>query len=142
MATITDNLLKELKNSKDIQAFFDENEDKFIKETPLSFLNHIIDTKNMTVARVAKISGSTEYVYKIFNGTRKPSRNILLAIAFGAELSFEETQLLLRISKQAVLDSRDKRDSIIIYGLINHLSIYEVDDLLYKHDLVTIKKHN
>lgn len=142
MASITDDLLKKLKNSKNIQAFFDENEDKFIKETPLSFLNHIINTKNMTVAQVAKISGSTEYVYKVFNGTRKPSRNIIIAIAFGVELSFEETQLLLRISKQAILDSRDKRDSIIIYGLMNRLSIYEVDDLLYKNDLITIKKYN
>lgn len=142
MASITDDLLKKLKNSKNIQVFFDENEDKFIKETPLSFLNHIINTKNMTVAQVAKISGSTEYVYKVFNGTRKPSRNIIIAIAFGVELSFEETQLLLRISKQAILDSRDKRDSIIIYGLMNRLSIYEVDDLLYKNDLITIKKYN
>ena len=142
MATITDYLLKELSNAKDIQTFFNENEDKFIKETPLSFLNYIINTKNMTVAQVAKTSGSTEYVYKVFNGTRKPSRNIIIAIAFGAELSFEETQLLLRISKQAILDSRDKRDSIIIYGLVHHLSIYEVDDLLFKNDLVTIKKHN
>ena len=142
MAAITDELLKALKNAKDIQSFFNKNEDKFIKETPSSFLNHIIDTKGMTVAQVVKVSGSNEYVYKVFNGTRKPSRNILITVAFGVELSFEETQLLLRISKQAVLDSRDKRDSIIIYGLINHLSIYEVDDLLYKHDLVTIKKHN
>lgn len=142
MASITDNLLNELRNAKDLQAFFDENEDKFIKETPVSFLNHIIDNKNITVAQVAKISGSTEYVYKVFNGTRRPSRNILIAIAFGLELSFEETQLLLRISKQAILDSRDKRDSTIIYGLVNHISIYEVDDLLYKNDLVTIKKHN
>lgn len=142
MASITDDLLKKLSNSTNIQVFFDENEDKFIKETPLSFLNHIINTKNMTVAQVAKNSGSTEYVYKIFNGTRKPSRNIIIAIGFGAELSFEETQLLLRISKQAILDSRDKRDSIIIYGLVNHLSIYEVDDLLYKNDLITIKKYN
>lgn len=142
MASITDNLLNELRNAKDLQAFFNENEDKFIKETPVSFLNHIIDNKNITVAQVAKISGSTEYVYKVFNGTRRPSRNILIAIAFGLELSFEETQLLLRISKQAILDSRDKRDSTIIYGLVNHISIYEVDDLLYKNNLVTIKKHN
>ena len=107
MATITDNLLKELKTAKDIQAFFNANEDKFINETPASFLNHSIVSKNMTVAQVVKISGSTEYVYKVFNGTRKPSRNILIAIAFGMGLSFEELQVLFRISKQAILDSRD-----------------------------------
>lgn len=141
MAAITDDLLKDLKNVKDIQAFFNENEDKFINETPSGFLNHIINTKKITVAQVVKVSGSGEYVYKVFNGTRKPSRNILIAIAFGIELSLEEVQLLLRISKQAILDSRDKRDSIIIYGIVNRLSIFEVDDLLFQNDMVTIKKH-
>ena len=142
MAAVTDKLLEELKNAKNIQAFLDENEDKFIKETPVSFLDHILETKNMTVASVAKASGASEYVYKIFNGTRKPSRNILIDIAFGAAMSLEETQLLLRISKQAVLDSRDKRDSIIIYGLVNRLSIFEVDDMLYKNGMVTVNKSN
>lgn len=140
MAAITDELLKALTNAKDIQSFFNEYEDKFITGTPSSFLNHIIDTKNMTVAQIVKVSGSTEYVYKVFNGTRKPSRNILIAISFGAGLSFEETQLLLRISKQAILDSRDKRDSIIIYGLVNRLSIFEVDDLLDRNNMVTVRK--
>ena len=142
MAAVTDKLLEELKNAKNIQAFLDENEDKFIKETPVSFLDHVLETKNMTVASVAKASGASEYVYKIFNGTRKPSRNILIDIAFGAAMSLEETQLLLRISKHAVLDSRDKRDSNIIYGLVNRLSIFEVDDMLYKNGMVTVNKSN
>ncbi len=142
MSTITEDLLNELKSAKDIQVFFKKNEDKFITETPSTFLNQLISVKNITVAQVAKASGSTEYVYKVFAGTRKPSRNILIAIAFGSGLSFEETQLLLRISKQAILDSRDKRDSIIIYGLVNQLSVFNVDDLLFQNNLVTIGKHN
>lgn len=56
MESITEELLRALRNADDIQMFSDKNEDKFI----------------------------------------------------------EEIRLLMRISKQAVSDSRDKRDSVII----------------------------
>ena len=45
------------------------------------------------------------------------------------KLSLEETQLLLRISKFAILDSRNKRDSVIIYGLTHNLTVFETDDI-------------
>lgn len=138
MGAITEDLLKELKNAKDIKGFLDSHENEFLKETPVSFLNYIIETKKLTVAKVAAASGAGEYVYKVFNNTRKPSRNILIAIALGMDISLEEAQLLLRISKLAILDSRDKRDSVIIYGLVNHLSVFEVDDLLSQNEFITI----
>ena len=140
MATTTDNLLKELKNAKDINAFLNNNEKKFINETPCSLLNEFLSEKNMSIPQVIKNSGAGDYVYKIFNGTRKPSRQIILTIAFGLGLSFEETQLVLRVSKLALLDSRDKRDSIIIYALVNHLSVFQTDDLLAENGFVTLQK--
>lgn len=53
-------------------------------------------------------------------------------------LNFEETQLLLRIAKFAILDSRDRRDGIIIYALMHGLSIFECDDLLNNDNLITL----
>ena len=94
--------------------------------------------KNITVAQVAKNSGIGEYVYKIFNGERNAKRDTLVAISFGMHLNFEETQLLLRIAKFAILDSRDRRDGIIIYALMHGLSIFECDDLLNNDHLITL----
>ncbi len=142
MAAITEDLMNELRKTTDIKSFFDKHEKEFIKETPSSFLNYMIVGKNITPSEAAKASGVGEYVYKILNGTRTPSRNILIAVAFGIKLDLEETQLLLRISKFAILDSRDKRDSIIIYGLVNGLTIFETDEILDKNDMVTINKLN
>ena len=138
MQTITEDLLKQLKNTTNIAEFLDKHNDEFIKETPKSYLNFMLSKKNMSVARIAKESGVGEYTYKIFNDERKPSRNILIALAVGMSLTLQETQLLLRISKFAILDSRDKRDSIIIFGLMNHLSVFEIDDLLSENGVVTI----
>lgn len=138
MHKITDELLKELKNADDIQAFLDSHEQEFISETPVDYLNYIINSRKTSIAEIAKKSGVGNYVYKVFNNERKPSREVMIAIALGIGLSLEEAQLLLRISKFAILDSRDKRDSIIIYGFINHLTVFEVDDLLDNNDFITI----
>lgn len=138
MASITEDLLNELKSTKDIQAFLDKHEKEFLNETPVSILNHMAETKKLTTAKIATASGAGEYVYKVFNNTRKPSRNILIAIALGMGISIEEIQLLLRISKLAVLDSRDKRDSVIIYAFSNNLSVFELDDLLAQNGFLTI----
>ena len=62
MGAITEDLLKELKNAKDIKGFLDSHENEFLKETPVSFLNYIIETKKLTVAKVAAASGAGEYV--------------------------------------------------------------------------------
>ena len=138
MKTITEDLLNELKNTSDLQSFFDTHEKDFLTGTTVSYLNELMSVKNTTVSSIAKNSGVGEYLYKIFNGERKPSRDILISVAFGMKLSFNETQLLLRISKFAILDARDKRDSIIIYGLTHGFTILQTDDILNEKDLVTL----
>ena len=138
MKTITDELLKELKNASDIESFFKSHENEFINETSSSYLNRMLELKGISVSNVSKDSGIGEYVYKIFRGERTPSRDVLISISFSMKLSLEETQLLLRISKFAVLDSRNKRDSVIIYGLTHNLTVFETDDILEEQDIITI----
>jgi len=138
MSTITDELIKELKNTSDIESFFKSHEAQFIKETTVSYLNQLLELKHLTLSAIAKNSGIGEYVYKIFRGDRTPSRDILIAVSCSMELSLEETQLLLRISKYSILDSRNKRDSVIIYGLSHNLSVFQIDDLLEEQDIITL----
>ena len=117
MKTITQELLDGLKNADDIKAFLWFAWTRFFYHNRLfDYLNELMNEKNITVAQVAKNSGIGEYVYKIFNGERNAKRDTLVAISFGMHLTFEETQLLLRIAKFAILDSRDRRDGIIIYA--------------------------
>lgn len=135
---ITDELLKELKNTSDIESFFKSYEGQFIKETTVSFLNSMLELKGVSISAVSKNSGVGEYVYKIFRGERTPSRDILIAIAFGMNLFLEETQLLLRISKFAILDSRNKRDSVIIFSLTHGFTVFQTDDILEEQNMSTI----
>ena len=138
MKTITEELLKELTNASDIESFFDAYENKLMTQTTADYLNDMVKIKNIYISAIVRDSGVGEYVYKIFGGDRKPSRDILISIAFGMKLSLEETQMLLRISKFAILDSREKRDSIIIFGITHGLSVYQTDDMLEDKQLVTL----
>ena len=115
MKTITQELLDGLKNADDIKTFLDLHEQDFLSQSLIDYLNELMNEKNITVAQVAKNSGIGEYVYKIFNG-EKEMQNVIHSLRFhlGMHLTFEETQLLLRIAKFAILDSRDRRDGIII----------------------------
>jgi len=138
MHTITEDLLNNLKTAKDVESFLKIHEKQFINETTSGYLNRMLELKNTSIASVAKDSGIGEYVYKVFRGDRSASRDILTAIAFSMKLSLEETQLLLRISKFAILDSRNKRDSVIIYGITHNLTVFETDDLLEEQNMITI----
>ncbi len=138
MQTITEDLLKELKNTSDIDAFFKAHENQFITETPSSYLSKMLELKNINISSVANNSGVGEYAYKVFRGDRTASRDILIAIAFSMSMTLEELQLLLRISKFAILDSRNKRDSVVIYGLTHGLTVFETDDILEEQNIPTL----
>ena len=63
------------------------------------------------------------YVYQIFSGKKVPSRDKLLAIAFGLQLSAEETQKMLKLSGNLDLYVRDKRDAAILFAIQHGRSI-------------------
>lgn len=139
MTPSTHDLIRGIKEADDINSFFELHKNDFVTVLPHEYLNELITIKNMAVSDVVKNSASGEYVYKIFKGERKASRDILISIAFGMKLSLEETQLLLRISKFATLDPRDKRDGVIIYALTHSMTVFETDDLLDENNFTTLK---
>ncbi len=138
MNCTTTELLNRLKQAEDINGFIEENSGEFMETSFVDFLNEMLVCKNTSVADVMKGSGQSDYVYKIFRGERKPSRDIVIAVAVGMGLDADEAQLLLRIAKLARLDPRDKRDSVIIYGLKERLDIGRINDILYDLNEATL----
>ena len=126
----TQELLNRLETEDDIALFFKENEGEFLTIDLRELLNELVAHKELKLSDIVRKSGQGDYVYKVFNGDRKPSRDILIGIAIGMNLTFKETQFVLRITKQAALDPRDKRDSILIYSINTGLEYPKVNDLL------------
>ena len=126
----TDKLFEELKINPDVENFLAQNEDEF--KTPLhEYLTKLLQEKNLLKSDIVKkINPNDKHIYHIFSGTKKPSREKLLAIARAMELNLQETQYLLRYGGFAILYPRDTWDAVIISAIENNLSVIETDLIL------------
>lgn len=128
----TNDLQNELMSAPDLGRFLSENEDKFNHKNFPEMLQDLFKRKKISKATLARKAGiSNVYLYQIFSGERNPSRNRILCLCFGLSATLEETQDLLKHSGYAQLYVKDKRDAIIIYGLVHSLELDEVNDRLF-----------
>lgn len=135
----TDDLQQALLAAPDLDRFLEENDEKFNHEDVPALLNKMFENKNMSKAALAKQAGmSSVYLHQVFSGRRNPSRNRMLCICLGMEATLEETQELLKRSGMGLLYPKDRRDAIIIYGLLHHQTLFEVNDKLFCEDEETL----
>ncbi len=99
---------------------------------PISeYLSALIEARGLTVRdAIAACNLERSYGYQIFNGTRHPTRNILLALALALHLSEAEAQRLLKIGGRPVLYARNRRDAAVLYALNHGLGPEEANELL------------
>ncbi len=130
----TNELVNEIKSSKEIEGFFNRNEAEFAEENLSDYLEFIMTQKGLQKSKVVARSGLNRiYAYQIFSGKRFPSRDKLIAICFGLQLSLEETDELLKYAGFSALYARNKRDAIIIFSINNKKSIFAVNDMLFEN---------
>ena len=107
------------------------NNQNMLSQTLPEYLALQLKQKHLRRADVVRGSHlDRTYVYQIFSGKKVPSRDKLLAIAFGLQLSVEETQKMLKLSGNLELYVRDKRDAAILFAIQHGRSIDEANDLL------------
>ena len=127
----TEELLHELKTRTDIGDYLTENRQELCALSLKEHLEKLLKEKHLTKAKVIADSQLHEiYAYQIFSGRKHPSRDKLLALAFGFGLSVEETQRLLTVAGVSVLYPRVQRDSIILFSLEKGLPLMDCNDLL------------
>lgn len=121
-----------LANISNIKSFFEKYDEQMLKNRNISdYLKLLLRKKGLKVANVVVRSGlDRKYVYQIFKGTKNPSRDKLIAIAFGLGLSDEETQKMLKVSGNRELYVRDKRDTLILFSIQRKKDIMITNELL------------
>lgn len=91
----------------------------------------LVDEKNSTINRVSEDTGiSDSLLYAVGNDKRKLSRENVIRVGFSLHLTMEELNELLKIGGHKELYPRNKEDSIIIWGMENNKSRWDVDSLL------------
>lgn len=128
-----------LKAATNIDDYLNQNQDNMNNQSLYEHLNYLLIEKNLRVAEVKTASGLEKaYVYQIFAGQKKPSRDKLIAIAFGLGLTDEETDKLLKVARYQYLYPRDNRDAIIKFCLRQGMSIQETEDALEARGFQTL----
>lgn len=125
-------LRNNLENISNIKSFFEKYDEQMLKNHNISdYLMLLLRKKGLRVADVVKPSNlERKYVYQIFNGTKNPSRDKLISIAFGLGLSVEETQKMLKASGYRELYVRDRRDTLILFSMQQNTDIIKTNELL------------
>lgn len=135
----TDELRHEIKNATDIEDYFVQNKDYLLKSSLAEHLHMLLSKKKLRRADVIRGSllGRT-YVYRIFAGDKIPSRDKLIALAFGLQLTEEETQKMLKLSGSRELYAKDERDALILFALQRNMTIMDANGLLLDHGLAVL----
>ncbi|MDD3919662.1 MAG: helix-turn-helix transcriptional regulator [Eubacteriales bacterium] len=131
MAVSTAELIKNIQISVDMHAVSRENENAFFNISGHTYLNQLLTEKGKALPEIAVLSElDASYCYRIFSGGRTPSRNGLLRIALAMELTFDETQQVLRLYHMARLDPRCYRDAILVFAISKGYGLPQTTELL------------
>ena len=84
---------------------------------------------------VYTVAVSKSQLYAVINGTRNPSKELVIKLALALKLTIEEINELLKLAGHKELYVENKADSIIIYGLKENKTVYEIEELLKEYQV-------
>ena len=136
----TDELAHEISRSDNILDYFAENRGEMQIDSLPEYLERWLKRKDCTKADVVRRSNLNKaYVYQIFLGKKYPSRDKVIALAFGLELDEKEVQALLKQAGYRELYPRDPRDALLLYAIGHHKGIIDANELLYDHNIEVLE---
>jgi hypothetical protein len=127
----TSALLHRLFNTPDLEQFMAGNAIDMVVPPFHVYITEICKTTGQVPEQVIKHAAiERTYGHQLFNGTRNPSRDKVIQLAFGLRLDLGGTQRLLQIAQKSLLYPRIKRDAAILYCLKNRKDIFETQSVL------------
>lgn len=134
---LTEELLDELVDAPSLESYVSNHE--FSRRTLASYLQELLEQKHLERVRVVRMADLNEtFGYQIFKGTRHPSRNKVLQIAFAMALTLREANRALTLAGVSSLSCKNRRDAIIIFCLDRSCSLQKVNEELYRFGEDTI----
>lgn len=128
---LTGDLLKRLLERNDLNEYL--REDNVIDRDLPEYLNELRTKRGLNRNAVARSAGmNPTYVYDIFSGKSKPTRDYAIALSLGLNCDLTETQRLLRLAGVAELWCKQRRDVIIMWCVNNGYDRVAVDNELMR----------
>jgi hypothetical protein len=136
----TSALLQRIFKTSSLERFIKRFDESGYDIPPFSvYISALCSEKNTLPQHIIKKADiERSYGHQLFNGTRTPSRDKVIQLAFGFEMNFDDTQKLLTIAKKSILYPKIKRDAVIIYALNHGYDIVAVQTSLFDLSLPTL----
>ena len=133
----TEDLLNDLKTMKEKEKLSSwMQEQKKNQKAFGAYFQELCIQYNTTASSLsAKCTPSKGYLYKCMYGERIPSREVIVKLGFALEATKEEIDNMLKYAGHKELYPRNKWDAIIIFGLQNGCTTYEIDELLIENGI-------
>ena len=128
-----------IEKADSFQEFLEMNKDNMFTLSLSEYLMELLKEKKLKRSDVIRNSGLDEaYVYEIFSGRKKPSRDKLIAVTFGLQLNVQETQRVLKVGGHTELYPRMERDAAILLAVRKQKNIFETDEMLFDNGFPTL----
>ena len=130
----TSDLFRNIFKTSNIRAYIAQNAEEMRFPTFSEHITDLCKAKSEAPERVIKRANiERSFGHQLFKGTKNPSRDTVLQLAFGFEADVDMTQELLKYARMSALYPRVKRDAAIIYCLHHRFSVIETQNIL--HDM-------
>ena len=127
----TEHILEEIKGSKSLTEFLEENKSQFNLLPIGKYIEAEIENKGLKKEKVIKDSGIVKrYFNQIISGEKTPSRRYIIRIFLSMQLDLVDVQWYLKACDYNQLFVKNKRDAIIIYCINKKLSVKDCNDML------------
>ena len=135
----TNDLCVGLMEEGNLDVYLNQNQSVFSNQDVTEELNKLYKISALSKAALARRAGMSEvYIYQVFSGRRKPSRDRLLCICIGLGVSLATTQRLLKQAAYAGLYPKHKRDAIISHGIMHQTPLEKINDKLFAENEKTL----
>lgn len=135
----TSTLLRRLFKAPNLNRFIEENEGCLQTVLFHKYVSELCRTAGCIPEQVIKkTSIERTYGHQIFNGTRSPSRDKVIQLAFGFGLDVDGAQELLKVALKSPLHPKIKRDAAILYCISHHMSEMITQNILLELDLTLL----
>jgi hypothetical protein len=132
----TSTLFRRLFKATDLTGFIKDNAGVLDSLSFRDYITELCGSMGLVSERVIKQSLiDRTYGHQLFNGTRNPSRDKVIQLAFGFGLDVDGTQALLKTAQKNPLYPKIKRDAALLYCLNHRKSIIDTQNMLLDLDL-------
>lgn len=139
----TETLRQRLFKAPNFETYVEENAESLIPLKLCDYLTELRRKSGQSVGQIVLHSNiDRTYLHQILNGTRKPSRDKLIQLAFGFGLDDDSTQELLKVAQMSPLYPRIVRDAAILRCLHDRKRIDEAQELLDKMGLTPLGRED